>query len=549
MHQGNTTFTTEEIETHVRTYRSLLKSAGRVNIGKLTDSHVGMKSLLHEKAGKKEVDAAAFIYSLLRLPFCMSRVKTVILGQSYSVFHKNGYAKIGRWRKVEAPGRRRKMHYDGRETLAMYIASVTDVDDIVTLLTAFQIEWNKIHAALKDDKHPDRRMEKLIDSSDLNRIRLVFGKDYPVLVAALKRRQMDVTVKLLSGSYMEYSKATKRWWDHVERNAKHLPLYRRPVYFVSSNTHSLVNVLSRYVLSKEKELTRFLYESKNELLISLWEQVEKGPNAGSRENFLFYIAKKYASANPAFLKEKEAHERSLGIITVAPFHYLDINAQLFELRRFADASESLGIDCKHLAASDAVVINIDYPLGWAAYQVLTKIGQNVDVVRGIYLMGKAATLNANIGDILIPTTVFDQHTKNIYAIKNAFTASDFATAFRTGSILDDQKTVSVKGTFLQNKDILAAWYKEGYTTVEMEAGPYMNAVYEFVYYNRYMEQEFINLTTTPFELGIVHYVSDTPNSKGTNLGVRNLAYEGVEATYSATRAIVKKIIEKEKEFV
>ena len=83
----------------------------------------------------------------------------------------------------------------------------------------------------------------------------------------------------------------------------------------------------------------------------------------------------------------------------------------------------------------------------------------------------------------------------------------------------------------------------------MEAGPYMNAVYEFVYYNRYMEQEFINLTTTPFELGIVHYVSDTPNSKGTNLGVRNLAYEGVEATYSATRAIVKKIIEKEKEFV
>ena len=83
----------------------------------------------------------------------------------------------------------------------------------------------------------------------------------------------------------------------------------------------------------------------------------------------------------------------------------------------------------------------------------------------------------------------------------------------------------------------------------MEAGPYMNAVYEFVYYNRYMEQQFINLTATPFELGVVHYASDTPNSKGTNLGVRNLAYEGVEATYGITRAILQKIIEKEKEFV
>lgn len=548
MHQGNTTFTTEEIETHVRTYRSLLKSAGRVKISQLTGSHIAMRSVLHEKAGAKEVDAAAFIYALLRLPFCIRKVRTVILGQSYSVFHKNGYAKIGRWRKVEAPGRRRKMHYDGGETLAVYIASVTDVDDIVTLLTAFQIEWNKLHAGLKDEKHPERRMEKLFASNDLNRIRLILDKDYPVLVSSMKRRTMDVTVKLLAGSYMEYSKATKRWWDHVERNAKHLALYRRPVYFVSSNTHSLVNVLCGYALSKEKELTRFLYESKNELLISLWEQIESGSYPANREHFLFYIAKKYAAANPAFLKEKEAAERSLGIVTVAPFHYLDINVQLFELRRFSDASKVLGMDCKHLAASDAVVVNIDYPLGWAAYQVLTKIGQNVDVVRGIYLMGKAATLNANIGDILIPTTIFDQHTKNVYAVKNAFAASDFSKIFRTGAVLDDQKTVSVKGTFLQSKELLAAWYKEGYTTVEMEAGPYMNAVYEFVYYNRYMEQQFLNLTSTPFELGVVHYASDTPNSKATNLGVRNLAYEGVEATYSATRAIIKKIIEKEKEF-
>ena len=83
----------------------------------------------------------------------------------------------------------------------------------------------------------------------------------------------------------------------------------------------------------------------------------------------------------------------------------------------------------------------------------------------------------------------------------------------------------------------------------MEAGPYMSAAYEFVFYNRYVEQQFINFTSLPFELGIVHYASDTPNSKGTNLGVRNLAYEGVEATYAATLAIIKKIVEKEKEYL
>lgn len=551
MHQGNTTFTTEEIETHVRTYRSLLKSAGKIHIGKIIDSHIGMKSVLHEKAGSKAVDAAAFVYALLRLPFCIWRTESIILGQSYSVFKKNGYSSIGSWKKVEAPGRRRKMLFDGKTTLAVYIASVTDVDDLITLLTALQIEWNKINAAISSVKHPDGGMEKLFASSDLNRIRLICGKDYPELVKKLAKHRADWVVTLLSGSYVEYAKATQRWWDHVGSMARDLRLYRRPVYFVSSNTHSLVNVLTRFVVVEEKELTKYLYGSKNELLISLWEQIENGTYAGSREHFLYYIAKKYAAVNPDFVKRKRDCEQSLGMVSVPPFHYLDINTQVMPLSRLAGVTldERLGVTTKHLAKSNAVIVNIDYPLGWAAYQILTEIGQNVDVVRGMYIMGKAATLNANIGDILIPTTIFDQHTKNIYAVKNAFTAPDFAKIFGTGSVLDDQKTVTVKGTFLQNKNLLDVWYKEGYTTVEMEAGPYMSAAYEFVYYNRYVEQQFINFTSLPFELGIVHYASDTPNSKGTNLGVRNLAYEGVEATYAATLAIIKKIIEKEKEHV
>ena len=45
-----------------------------------------------------------------------------------------------------------------------------------------------------------------------------------------------------------------------------------------------------------------------------------------------------------------------------------------------------------LADSDAVIINIDYPLGMAAYHHLSQLGQGVAEIRGIYVMGKAATL-------------------------------------------------------------------------------------------------------------------------------------------------------------
>jgi len=77
--------------------------------------------------------------------------------------------------------------------------------------------------------------------------------------------------------------------------------------------------------------------------------------------------------------------------------------------------------------------------------------------------------------------------------------------FQTGLVLSDQKTIAAKGTFLENGELVKQWYQEGYSIIEMETGPYMNAMYEFVYYNRYVENEFINLTGAPFEIGIDHH--------------------------------------------
>ena len=195
--------------------------------------------------------------------------------------------------------------------------------------------------------------------------------------------------------------------------------------------------------------------------------------------------------------------------------------------------------------SNSLIINIDYPLGWAAYQVLTEIGQNVGKVLGIYIMGKAAALNGQIGDVLLPTTIFDDHTKNTYAINNCFSVSDFKKIFKNGSILENQKTVTTKGTYLESETMIESWFREGFTDIEMEAGPYLNAIYEFIYYNRYEENEFINLTPSPFDIGIAHYASDTPYSKAKNLGARTLSYDGVESTYAISGVILKKIVEKE----
>ena len=131
----------EEIQLYMRTYYSLLRSSRAVSIRALSEAHMRSNSALHVKAKEHEVDISAFFYSIMRLPDCFLRhVKLVVLGQSHPVFAENGYADIENWTEVTAPARRRRSFFDGEETLAVFIASRSDIDDLIPILTAYQIE-------------------------------------------------------------------------------------------------------------------------------------------------------------------------------------------------------------------------------------------------------------------------------------------------------------------------------------------------------------------------------------------------------------------------
>jgi hypothetical protein len=79
----------------------------------------------------------------------------------------------------------------------------------------------------------------------------------------------------------------------------------------------------------------------------------------------------------------------------------------------------------------------------------------------------------------------------------------------------------------------------------MESGPYLNAIYEDQYLTRYPCGENINFMRLPYEVGIVHYASDTPYTRGKNLGAGSLSYFGMDSTYSCSVAIVRRILERE----
>lgn len=553
----------EEIDLYQRTYYSLLRSTSEVQIRTLEEAHTRIRSLLHPAARDPMPDISAFVYCTLRLPACMAKVQMVVMGQNPSVFARRGFGNVESWEPVVAPARRRRWFFNGIDTLACFIASRTDIDDLIPILTAYQIEWNKIHALLQLLSEDGTLLERVNDLDelrkiaqvlritldDLSQLRLVWGENFLPNMQAIAARPLRLKIQLMSSSLSEYWRATRIWWENIQRSFPQLQ--DCPVYFVSSNPHSVVNLLSGFALHHKDELIEYLKRPGNEGLWREWMEIVEARVPSSVENFLYYVLKKYQQVNgdPDSQILFSKHEQRCGICRIPSEHIFDVEAQVVELRKVNPKwiDPRLDDDISFLQDSDAFILNIDYPLGLAAYNILSKVAEHVGEVLGVYVTGKAATLNGVIGDIMIPNVVHDEQSQNTYLFPNAFTAAQVAPYVVYSTVLDNQKAVTVRGTFLQNSNYMDVFYREGYTDIEMEAGPYLSAIYEMYRPQRHPVNEVVNLYGLPFDLGILHYASDTPLSKGRNLGAGSLSYFGMDSTYGVSLAILRRIFQLEKE--
>ena len=96
------------------------------------------------------------------------------MGQSAEVFAQRGFRPFSDWTEVSAPGRRRRWYDDGDGTLAVLIASASDVDDLIPTMVALQIEWNKLRVALRGSGI--ERIEDATPGGDRHRLRRPRGR-------------------------------------------------------------------------------------------------------------------------------------------------------------------------------------------------------------------------------------------------------------------------------------------------------------------------------------------------------------------------------------
>ena len=555
----------EAIDFYTRTIYSVLRSRGETRISGLEEVHSAMDSTMHPDARSSSPDYNALIYSILRVPPCFLKVNKLILGQNVNMFHAQGYQDVGSWPIVTAPARRRICRYDGKETLAVFINSKSDIEDIVPIVTALQIEWNKFHELLNTvDKAliysavVERNAEaftllaeKLLSSpEDLSRLCSVWDEQTVSWLLEMRARPSELRIKLLDSSMIQYSRAANFWTEEIIERVPEL--IDRPVYFVSSNLHSAANLVSGYALQKEQELYRYLETKDTQNLRDEWEKISRKKLSASKENLMYYVLKKYQQSDfgKYTIREQREYESAHGVSRLSISSNFEVGVQVFEISAidYGKMDPRIRIpDCDKLSGSGAYILNIDYPLGMAAYHLLSKLSEKLENIQGVYVMGKAASLNGVRGDVIIPGVVHDMHSSNLYLFRNAFSAADVEPWLMYGSTLGDQRAVTVYGTFLQNKTFMDAVYRGGYTDIEMEAGPYLSAVYEMFRPQRHPEDEIVDLNSIRMDIGFMHYVSDTPMSKGKNLGAGTLSYFGMDSTYAITVAILRRIFNKELE--
>jgi hypothetical protein len=546
----------DAVELYQRTYNTLLRSSGETRLRVLESSHRAIGSSLHPLADSDELDLGAFLYAIRRLPAGVVRAQRIVMGQDPELFARSGVGPLEDWEPVEAPARRRRWYDGGGDTLAVLLASASDVDDLVPTLVAFQIEWNKLNRKLTTAGWPDEHEPDAVEcaatlgglADDWLRLRDTWGEGFGPQLREIGSRRLSMRVRMLGGTQVGYARMTRRWWAPVQARLSALGLDDRPVYFVSSNTHSLSNLVTGLARGeREDELVSFVETLPEEAgLRGELAALRSGHSEGSWENFLYYTAREFFDAGgPGPRERRRELERAAGVEHISSRTALRVAAQIIPLNGLDPSrlDPRLGaVDADRLAASPAVIVNVDYPLGLAAYNLLREVAVDLSALRGVYVLGKAATLNADVGDVMLSSVVHDEHSGTTYWLDNAFGVEDIEPDLRFGTGLDNQRAVTVKSTFLQNRTYLDFYYREAFTVVEMEAGPYCNAVYEMADADRYPVGEAVNFSKLPIDLGVMHYASDTPYTQARTLGARGLSYYGMDSTYAASLAILRRVM-------
>ncbi|UNC91066.1 DUF6909 family protein [Candidatus Contubernalis alkaliaceticus] len=551
----------QTVNDYLKSLRFIGKGVKEMNLESLHKLHCRLDSSLHRGAGEPGLTPSAILYSSARLPKVIDQANRILISGNQEFLFQT-LAAGHNWQKIQAQARRRTIYFDGVDTLSILIASFSDLDDLITALCAYQIEWNKIHRLLAGHQlgvmlannsisayqvaEPLRKILGL-GRADFEALQNIQGHNWQGFVARIAAGPKNFALTMLPVSVGDFRRTASKWWEKLFHKLARFDLESRPVYLITSNTHALANLVTGFAPAYEKEgIQSAEIKPQPELAAALNRLKQALP--GERRNMNYYLLHLLEQKQPRIKKARYQAEKEAGLTRIFIRHPLMLEAQIVELAHLRPELLDPRINLPQvnsLEKSRAVILNLDYPLGLAAGHLINEAASRLKEWKGLYIMGKSAAMIGRLGDILIPCEVFDSHTGNHFILNNCLGLRNVLPFVENIAVFGEQRSLTVHGAFLHSRQSVHKFISQDFTGIEMEAGPIMVSLEQTFNNKPLVDKNLKSCMPHGFSLGLLHYTSDTPYNLRGSLLSRRLGLTGLEAVYACGLAILQDIINKE----
>ena len=522
--------------------------AGGMRLSEVEALYLAMDSNLHLKSREARLDGDVLCYVVPRLPDCLPLVREVLLLPCADE-HTLNEIRPAAWRPVTARSRRRNAFFDGESCLALMLNSVSDLDDIFPALAGWQIEWNKAHRLLRGEpeslavngsvKGVLQRLGLDEDASD--RVAGVFGDPVDDFLRPAGAGKLDITMRIAGCGVQGYDRGAGIWVENLLEQAPELTNSKEGWYFCSSNLYTLANMTCGFSSRISNELDAYIRKHAPEQIRMMLHLAESHGDQVLFHDIRYFALQEFLSENPEMLELRDRSRSEQGIREFSDIAPLHLGAQVFQLSKMRPENYDPRVP---RSTGSGVLLNIDYPLGFLAYHVLKELMAVLGKPRGIHVMGKAATLQGQVGDVILPNRVYSQHGGVGFLFENALTPANVAPRLRHNEVLGEQGALTAWGPVLVDYPTMLEFKASGFNSIEMEAGVYLACYAEHLAGLEMPGRgEMLRLPNLPqCPVSIAHYASDNPLNP-TQLLSRSLGLSGVQPVCACGAAVLKLILE------
>ena len=300
------------------------------------------------------------------------------------------------------------------------------------------------------------------------------------------------------------------WASNIKKYLQKQDLLQRPIHIISSNMHSVLNVLFAQKAIKT---------DKDEMI--LYKELSQDQHQNMR-NKVTQLAQKNGMI---YLKDRSGANIDVQIFDTSKFTEADLPNDFYEQDN----------------TNKPVLIVMDYAFGEQAFEVMDELLKPFEEnekkehlnVQSISIMGKAGILVGDKGDIMIPKVHMFEGTADNYPIDNELSIKDFE---NEDIDVYEGTMVTVLGTSLQNKDILSFFKNSTWRAIglEMEGDHYQKAIQS--------ASKIRGNINADVKVRYAYYASDNPLQTGSTLASGPLGIKGVKPTYIITKKILQQVL-------